>query len=1203
MMTETDSEPASSTGMAAAGGGGDKHSIRYSSQPKVQVNAVTNASEDDDAGPLPPSPPAAASTQATVNIHNSSGLTKSSAVGAGSCSGNGNGGWDYPPPVASPVGRLLLSSNNCNKIWYPLPVEWRTPQRLFTLHPSSSSSSSTVTSMSTEPTAPSSSATTIIDPREDGGGSGDSAASATSNTAATAAATTANVPTTASSSTTMSSSGSMAGTIAGSDLSGDNSSNTTSKKNKNTTNGTSSASNEPPVRSTLCAPIIILRNKYVLVAVNEDTLVLYGNLDTHHHQKQDELRSDSDANYEPPPSNVADTTNEDGNIPEEKGCGENNDNEYLPLPQFSTPPLVQCSLASLVVEEAEGKKQRNDDTTTTTTTAAATMDIVEWNIVQMVWIEESNTLYVLMDDSYILKLYIRPPALLTSTSSTSKLTPSIELEQYWMSENLGVTCMAVQRSSQSTTESTAGVGDDGTDTEQNLPFDILYLGFETGMVEGWRVHHHQFHRRHIHSSANSIKRNNNTTTTTTTTTSSSSVSQSSSPKANNNKGSPTLSRRPSYSSGANATSNKNKMFVGPSASSLMLSGRRPSFNNNAEDEKYQETASLSPPVLMWTGSFPTPTTISSLAVLPNMKAGPISDNVESACDEEPVCTDADAPSVESRLTKERSIEASDDGITNSTKKFLEDKNISRENSFASIHSASGSTTAGPQPSSSPRNSPYTRRSIILPPSPLPRPPSFVSPSMSKDMDVNHLSQSLPAAFLVVVTIQRRLRPSSGNEDESDQPTSSMVQFLDLKRIFSDSMNGTSAPAIPSPRRSTGETTSDAPAADIGAKTIVSLLDYALNHGPKMDLIDSSTSIFDNQDGRLPKPSRTMAVRGADLTTMILPSPLSTVDDTKVDLNKGEGTDHTEGQQRQKEEERVKVGVMLPDGTAAILSSSSVSNGNDDHSFVGLHDEYHQFLLPFPAIGTGTVTIQDRNISSDNSDLDQQPFLACCVRGGTCYLLPTSSIHNDQRTSPSSIKRRIRRPIQAFAFPHDVDTDLASVYVQSFTAGNLVVDSNESEVPVMLFSSPGGTVDVYSCELLPVLPTYSSTRSSLASEKNRASKSIIRGDQSGKDSNDFKFLPREERMVLEDMIEDGTIAVFLNVIREIKSGNLDDIRTVLKDEDGTNCWDDVVDIFGSIDKDDGILSHLEGNSVDLLSTLCCMPRMQPVRELLLSLALE
>ena len=1148
-----------------------------------------------EADPPPPSPPAAASTQAPVNVTDSSGLTKASAIGAKSGSGYSNGGWDYPPPVASPVGRLLVSSNNCNKIWYPLPIEWRTPQRLFTLHPSSSSSP--FASTSTEPPPPAAaSSTTSVDPRDGGARSGDSAASTTSNAAATAASTTASVPAT-DSSATMSSSGSTAGTIAGSDLSGDSSSNTPSKK-KNTMEDTSSVNIKPPVRSTLCAPIIILQNKFVLVAVNEDTLVLYGNFDTHHHhqQQQDELRSDSDAYYNQPTSNEGNNANEDGKMQEEEEEGSNNYDGFFPLPKFSTPPLVQCSLASLVLEEVEGKKKRNGNTTAAA--AAATMDIVEWNIVQMVWIEESNTLYVLMDDSYILKLHIHPPSLSTLTSSTCKPTPSIELEQYWMSENLGVTCMAVQHCSQSTAKTVAAMGDDGTNTDQYSPVDMLYLGFETGMVEGWRVHHHQLHGRQIHSSPNSDKRND--TITTSTSASSTSVSQSSSPKASssNNRGSPTISRRPSYSSGSIATSNKNKTFVGPSASSLMLSSRRPSFNNKAEDEKYQEGASFSPPVLMWTGSFTTPTTISSLAVLPKMKTGPKSVDEESTCDEEPVRTDTDASSVESRSTKEKPIELPDDGMANSTKISIEDKSIARENSFASIHSVSGSTTAGKQPSSSPHNSPYTRRSIILPPTSLPRPPSFVSPSTSKDMDVNHNTNSLPAAFLVVVTIQRRLRPPSGNEDDSDQPTSSMVQFLDLQRIVSDSMDGTSAPAIPSPRTTTGETTGKALAAGIGAKTMISLLDYAVIHSPSMDLIDSSTAIFENQDGRLPKPSRTMDVRGADLTTMILPSSLSTGDDSNMNIDGGR--DHAEGQQGRKQQEGVKVGVMLPDGTAAILSSTNVSNGNDDHSFVGLHNEYHQFLLPFPAIGTGTVTIRTRNISSESNDVDQQQFLVCCVRGGTCYLLPTSSIHNDQRTSPSIIKRRIRRPIHAYAFPHDVDTDLASIYVQSFTAGSLVIDSSESKVPVMLFSSPGGTVDIYSCDLLPKL---SSTRSSLGKDEKGAPQSIIHGNQSGEDSDDFHFLPREERMVLEDMIEDGTIEVFVNVVREMKRGDLERIRTVLKEEDVTKCWDDIVDIFASIENVDDILSHLEGNSVDVLSTLCDMPRMRPVRELLVSLALE
>jgi hypothetical protein len=61
-------------------------------------------------------------------------------------------------------------------------------------------------------------------------------------------------------------------------------------------------------------------------------------------------------------------------------------------------------------------------------------------------------------------------------------------------------------------------------------------------------------------------------------------------------------------------------------------------------------------------------------------------------------------------------------------------------------------------------------------------------------------------------------------------------------------------------------------------------------------------------------------------------------------------------------------------------------------------------------------------------------------------------------------------ILGISYPHDVDTDITSTYVQGFTAGVLSVDDGASSLPVFVYAWPGGVVDIYACGLVyPSIP--------------------------------------------------------------------------------------------------------------------------------------
>ena len=195
-------------------------------------------------------------------------------------------------------------------------------------------------------------------------------------------------------------------------------------------------------------------------------------------------------------------------------------------------------------------------------------------------------------------------------------------------------------------------------------------------------------------------------------------------------------------------------------------------------------------------------------------------------------------------------------------------------------------------------------------------------------------------------------------------------------------------------------------------------------------------------------------------------------------------------------------VALADGTIAILSAKEEVPANGDNKTMlllqwGIQNDYHQLLLSYPAIGCAQVQLQRQM---------QQTHLACCLRGGTTYLVPIMEDDNDDDNDVADVvvpgeskdpsTKAMSEPLHDITVYTPGSSEISdSQYVQSFTAGNVIIENDnhrpnqqqqqqqhqqqqhhnhhakeELEVmkaPVLVYGWAGGIVDVYSCELRDV----------------------------------------------------------------------------------------------------------------------------------------
>lgn len=126
-------------------------------------------------------------------------------------------------------------------------------------------------------------------------------------------------------------------------------------------------------------------------------------------------------------------------------------------------------------------------------------------------------------------------------------------------------------------------------------------------------------------------------------------------------------------------------------------------------------------------------------------------------------------------------------------------------------------------------------------------------------------------------------------------------------------------------------------------------------------------------------------------------------------------------------------AALSDGTVARMHASI----EEGMLRWGVKKDIDQVVLSFPAIGIAPV-----NLSTGTS-------VACCLRGGTVYLVPEGE-H--------------LQPITVILGPVNKDQESSIHYLQGFTAGNVCVGGIPG-LAVLVFASAGGTLQVFSCALL------------------------------------------------------------------------------------------------------------------------------------------
>jgi len=163
-----------------------------------------------------------------------------------------------------------------------------------------------------------------------------------------------------------------------------------------------------------------------------------------------------------------------------------------------------------------------------------------------------------------------------------------------------------------------------------------------------------------------------------------------------------------------------------------------------------------------------------------------------------------------------------------------------------------------------------------------------------------------------------------------------------------------------------------------------------------------------------------------------------------------------------------VTATVADGSVLVVKAT---NENGQFGW-GIQRAQDQMLLSHPTVGVGVVHREESG--------ETTTYSACCLLGGTVYLVPTSGANGR---------------ISVLSYGHDIDQDSGYDRLHSFASGNLVgvQEYSGSSIPVVIFAWQMGIMDVYSCELL--------TKTSV-----------------------------EELIVLRQLVADGTIAKVVELVK-------------------------------------------------------------------------
>jgi hypothetical protein len=364
-------------------------------------------------------------------------------------------------------------------------------------------------------------------------------------------------------------------------------------------------------------------------------------------------------------------------------------------------------------------------------------------------------------------------------------------------------------------------------------------------------------------------------------------------------------------------------------------------------------------------------------------------------------------------------------------------------------------------------------------------------------------------LMAIVSISTRI-----GDKGKQQPTYSMLKVLDLKWIANEMRKNNADPS-----------SSSSSSSHAGG---LSLENYSLPQTRGMELIEATTVSL-SKDSRLPKRVPILDSHGMNAACNIKSAePPGGLSSSSC------------------------MGITFPDGIIGMFSSRS----RDTFDAVGIMRPDHQVLLSYPAIGNGQINITDK--SGKHSS-----YLAACLRGGTCYLIPISSKNKSNNNNNS---------IATVPFPHDIESDLSDIYVQAFTAGNLVVDG--INLPILIYAWPGGVIDVYSCGLM----------GSKAPNNRDESEIIVDDDDDPNDS----LVSRAERRCLRDLSDDESISLIAKIIDELRE---DSQNPLLQMEE----WQQLLTEIRAG-------KALPASEEDITADSLCSSEYQSLRRILLSLAL-
>jgi hypothetical protein len=231
-------------------------------------------------------------------------------------------------------------------------------------------------------------------------------------------------------------------------------------------------------------------------------------------------------------------------------------------------------------------------------------------------------------------------------------------------------------------------------------------------------------------------------------------------------------------------------------------------------------------------------------------------------------------------------------------------------------------------------------------------------------------------------------------------------------------------------------------------------------------------------------------------------------------------------------------VALADGTIALLSATTQG---DDKLRWGIANDYNQLLLPYPAIGCAPLNWE--------ASLREPyiPHVACCLRGGTTYLIPFFSPDETDNTLPVT------------TFSLDVETQAR--HVVGFTAGNLIMTPPKASsdqlknsfnstttsrtTPVLVYGYAGGVIDIYSCELQNAMPCR-------------------------------PMITHRERSTLEELVSNGSIQLLAELL-----GSLEERDSLLAQSAWKQAWIERNALSESTTVTDLLLANLAGTRTLLL----------------------